>query len=73
MDVKLETTEALYSIRRLAEYFDCRSEDGSPATDTILEWWHSGRIPPPDIKLSRKAIYWKPETIQTFVENGGLC
>jgi len=51
---------------------DCFAEDGKPATDTILEWWHSGRIPPPDCRISRKAVYWKPETIMNFIESGGI-
>jgi hypothetical protein len=57
----------------MAEYFDCKSEDGSPATDTILKWWRAGKIPPPDLSLSQKAVYWKPETVKSFVENGGVC
>ena len=44
-EVTLEPIKPLFSLRRLAEYFDCYTEDGKPATDTILEWWHSGRIP----------------------------
>lgn len=72
-DIGLKTIDPLFSVRKLAEFFDCKSDDGSPATNTIIEWWHSARIPPPDLKLSRKAIYWKSETIKTFIENGGLC
>lgn len=62
----------LYSLRRLAEYFDCYTNDGRPATDTILEWWHSGRLPPPDVRISRKAVFWLPETIEEFVRNRGM-
>lgn len=73
MDIELKTIEPLFSIRKLADFFDCKSVDGTPATNTIIEWWHAGKIPPPDLKLSRKAVYWKPETIRSFIENGGLC
>jgi hypothetical protein len=67
----LEKIQPVFSLRRLAEHFDCYTEDGKPATDTILDWWHSGRIPPPDFRISRKAIFWTPETIRAFIENGG--
>lgn len=70
-EIEVTQTPALFSLRRLAEFFDCYREDGKPATDSVLDWWHSGRIPPPDVRISRKAIYWKPETIRAFVENGG--
>ena len=70
-EVVIEPVRSLFSIRKLAEYFDCYSEAGKPSTDTILDWWHSGRIPPPDLKISRKAVYWKPSTIEIFVNNGG--
>jgi hypothetical protein len=70
MNVKLKNDEKpaeppLYSIRRLAEYFDC-------STYTLLELWHSGKIPSPDLKLSRKSVYWKPETIKSFIERHSL-
>ncbi len=55
----------LLSVRRLAEMFDVDGE-------TVIEWWHGGRIPPPDCRVSRKAIYWKPESIQAFIERGGV-
>lgn len=71
-EVQINGVEPLFSLRRLAEYFDCRTADGKPATDTILEYWHSGRIPPPDVRLSRKAVYWKPETISAFINSGGI-
>ncbi len=45
-EIAVTATSPLFSLRRLAEYFDCYTEDGKPATDTVLEWWHSGRIPP---------------------------
>ena len=61
----------LISIRKMAELFDLRNENNEPATETILQWWHSGKIPPPDVRLSRKAIYWKGQTIQVFINNGG--
>jgi hypothetical protein len=70
-EIVISPTAPLFSLRRLAEYFDCYTEDGKPATDTVLEWWHSGRIPPPDLRISRKAVYWKPETIEIFIQNGG--
>ena len=71
IEPKIEKIQPVFSLRRMAEYFDCYTENGKPATDTILEWWHSGRIPPPDIRISRKAIYWAPSTIRAFIENGG--
>lgn len=67
IDLKEETP--LFSTRRLAEYFDLKRDDGTWATETIVLWWHSGKLPPPDIKLSRKAVYWKPSTIKAFVES----
>lgn len=71
-EIALAPITPLFSLKRLAEFFDCCDRSGAPSTETILEWWHSGRIPPPDIKLSRKAIYWKPETILNFIEQGGM-
>ena len=41
-------------------------------TATITALRRSGRLPPLDIRLSRKAISWKPEMIKNFVENGGM-
>ncbi len=70
-EIELHPTVPLFSLRRLAEYLDCFTEEGKPATDTILDWWHSGRIPPPDCRISRKAVYWKPETIESFIQNNG--
>jgi hypothetical protein len=70
-EIDVCSVKALFSLRSLAEYFDCFGEDGKPATETIRDWWHSGRIPPPDVRMSREAVYWKPETIRAFVENGG--
>ena len=70
-EIDITTTPAMFSLRRLAEFFDCMAENGRPCTDTVREWWHSGRIPPPDLRLSRKAVYWRPETIKAFVESGG--
>jgi hypothetical protein len=64
-EVKIKEVSPLFSIRRLAEYLDCQP-------DSILEFWHSGRIPPPDVRLSRKAVYWKPETISAFINSGGV-
>ena len=66
-EVEIAKVRPLYSLRRLAEYFDCYTNDGRPATDTILEWWHGGKLPPPDFRISRKAVYWLPETIEEFV------
>lgn len=70
-EIQVDTVPSLFSLRGLARYFDCYDADGKPATDTIREWWHSGKLPPPDVQLSRKAVYWRPETIAAFVENGG--
>lgn len=63
-------TKPLLSLRFMAELFDCIKKDGSPATNTILEWCRSGRLPPPDLRLSRKKMFWKPETINRFVDAG---
>ena len=71
-ELKIEAVPPLFSLRRLAEYFGCFTDTGSPATDTIRDWWHSGKLPPPDIRMSKKAIFWKPETIKTFVDSGGV-
>jgi hypothetical protein len=68
---ELEKVRPLFSLSRLAEYFDCFTETGKPATDTVLQWWHDGKLPPPDVRMTRKAIYWKPETIKAFIDNGG--
>lgn len=54
----------LYSPRRLAQYFDVPQ-------DVIIDWWHSGKLPPPDVRMSRKSIYWLPETIESLVLSGG--
>ncbi len=69
--LEITKVRALFSTRRLAQYFDCYDEEGKPCTQTILEWWHSGRIPPPDIRLSRQSVYWRPETIEMFIAGGG--
>jgi len=55
--------DCVLSTRQLAEFFDCFQNNGKPATETIRDWWYSGRIPPQDIRISRKAIFWKHETI----------
>jgi hypothetical protein len=65
-------TAPLISVRQLANLFDLHESDGSPAGATILEWWHSGRIPPPDLRISRKALYWRRETIERWIETGGI-
>ena len=70
-EVEITGIAPLFSLRRLAEFFDCYTAEGKPATDSILEWWHSGRIPPPDVRISRKAVYWRPETIDSFIRTGG--
>jgi hypothetical protein len=70
-EIKIVETTPLFSLRRLAEFFDCHTDAGKPATDTILQWWHDGKIPPPDVRLTRKAVYWKPETVKEFIANGG--
>jgi hypothetical protein len=68
-----DTAQAsLLSLKQMAELFDVQGRNGRPATETICQWWHSGRIPPPDIKISRKAIYWKKSTIDEFISRGGL-
>lgn len=72
LEPDLREVTPLFSLKRLAEFFDCRTETGEPNTETICEWWHAGRIPPPDLRMSRKAVYWKPETVKSFVENGGV-
>jgi hypothetical protein len=69
--IRLLEAVPLFSLRRLAEFFDCFTDEGKPATDTVLQWWHDGKIPPPDLRVTRKAIYWKPETVKEFIENGG--
>lgn len=73
MDEKIiiNEVEPVFSIRKLAEYLDFHKSDGKPATDSVLELWHSGRIPPPDFRITRKAVYWKVQTIKNFIENGG--
>jgi hypothetical protein len=62
----------VFSLRQLAAFFDCFQNNGEPATETIRDWLYSGRIPPPDIRISRKAMYWKHETIVNFINVGGL-
>jgi hypothetical protein len=32
----------------------------------------NGGIPPPDVRISRKAVFWLHETIDEFVRNGGI-
>lgn len=71
-EIKIDSVRPMFSTRRLAEFFDCKTAEGKPATDTVIDWWHSGKIPPPDCKISQKAVFWKPETIAAFVENGGI-
>ena len=70
-EIEIAKVRPLYSLRRLAELFDLYTEDGRPATDSVREWWHSGRIPPPDLRVSRKGVYWRPETIDEYIRNGG--
>ena len=70
---KIESVKPMLSLRRVAVFFDCYTADGKPATDTVLDWWHRGKIPPPDCRISRKAVYWKYETIMNFVNSGGYC
>ena len=69
---KILQKDYVFSTRQLAAFFDCYQNNGEPATETIRDWWYSGRIPPPDIRISRKAIYWKHETVLNFVNAGGL-
>lgn len=69
-EIQLQKVYPLFSLRRLAKFFDCKTEDGKPATETIRDWWHSGKIPPPDCRISRKAIYWKYKTIMNFIDCG---
>lgn len=64
-DVIIQKIEPLFSTRLLATFYDTDQ-------DTILDWWHSGRIPPPDHRISSRKIYWKPETIKNHVDNGGI-
>lgn len=71
-EIEITNVRPLFSLRRLAQFFDLYTEDGRPATDSILEWWHSGRIPPPDVRISRKAVFGLHETIDEFVRNGGI-
>jgi hypothetical protein len=71
-EIEIKELPPMFSLRRLAEFFDCYEDSGKPSTQTILGWWHSGRIPPPDFRLSKKAVYWLPETILTFVDRCGL-
>ncbi len=71
-EVKLTDITPLFSVRRLAEYFDCYKEDGTPSNDTILSWVRSGLLPAPDLRLSRKAIYWLPKTIHNYIQLGSL-
>jgi len=71
-EITIVQVRPLFSLRRLAEYFDLYTKDGRPATDSVREWWHSGKLPPPDFRLTRKSVYWKPETIDEFVRTGGL-
>jgi predicted site-specific integrase-resolvase len=63
--VMIQKIEPMFSVRRLAEFFDVKQ-------DTVLGWWHAGKIPPPDFRQSRRKIYWKPETIKNLVDNGGV-
>jgi len=70
-EISVAEVRPLYSLRRLAELFDLRTRDGRPATDSVREWWHSGKLPPPDVRISRKCVYWKPETIEEYIRNGG--
>jgi hypothetical protein len=72
VELKITEIRPLFSLRRLAQFFDLYTEAGRPATDSILEWWHSGKIPPPDVRISRKAVFWLPETIDEFIRNGGM-
>jgi hypothetical protein len=71
-EIDILPIKGMFSLRRLAEFFDCFDTSGRPCTETIREWWHSGKLPPPDVRISKKAIYWKPETIEIFVQNGGV-
>jgi hypothetical protein len=71
VEIKITETRPLFSLRRLAEFFDCYTLDGRPATDSVREWWHQGKIPPPDVRITRKAVYWRPETIDEYIRNGG--
>ena len=64
LDVMVEKIEPLFSTRRMAEYFDVDQ-------DTVLDWWHAGKIPPPDHRMSARKIYWKPETINPNCKNTG--
>ena len=70
-EVEMGSVSPMFSLRRLAEFFDLRSRGGRPGTATVREWWHSGKLPPPDVRMSRKCVYWKPSTIRRFVDSGG--
>ena len=68
-EIDITALPPMFSIRRLAEYFGYYNAAGQPSTQTIINWWHTGRIPPPDFRLSRKAVFWRPETILAFVDD----
>jgi hypothetical protein len=57
----------LFTVRRLAIYFDCTTEDGKPAVHTIFKWIRQGKLPPPDFRISQSAMYWRPETIDRWM------
>lgn len=70
--LKIESIKPLFSFRRLAEFFDLQKKNGAPNTQTISQWIREGKIPPPDVRISRSTAYWKHETILNFVRQGGV-
>ncbi|MCO5121293.1 MAG: helix-turn-helix domain-containing protein [Burkholderiaceae bacterium] len=32
--------------------------------NTISKWLASGRLPRPDVQVTRKSAYWRPETLE---------
>jgi hypothetical protein len=40
-EIEITNVRPLFSLRRLAQFFDLYTEDRRPATDSILEWWHT--------------------------------
>jgi predicted DNA-binding transcriptional regulator AlpA len=55
----------LLSPRSLAEY--CRVPE-----DTVQKWMRQGRLPPPDVRLGKRLVRWRWETIKERIDSGQL-
>lgn len=38
---------------------------------TIRRWVEAGQFPPPDLRVNRRVLRWRPATVDRFIAGGG--